>query len=392
MLWGLEAMAVRVEGKANPKQIVMDRKNLDAIRAGMDGLVEEHIAAAGSADDMVMGLQLTHSGRFSRPHVFEKLEPSLAYRHPVLDRKQKLSADHPILSDDEVKSLIEAYIDAARMAETLGADFVDVKQCHGYLGHEFLSAFSRPGPYGGPELENRSRFAREIIQGIRQAVPKMAIGVRLSIFDFPPFCPGPDGTGVPEEFTPPYQSAFGVDASNALKPDLTEPIAYVGLMKSWGVTALNLSAGSPYYNPHIQRPAFFPPSDGYQPPEDPLVGVARQIAAVRAVKAAHPDMITVGSGFTYLQEYIPHVGQALVREGYVDVIGLGRMVLSYPELPLDVLNSGKLETKRICRTFSDCTTAPRSGIKSGCFPLDEYYRKSPEGEKVRELKKALKAG
>ena len=96
----------------------------------------------------------------------------------------------------------------------------------------------------------------------------------------------------------------------------------------------NLSCGSPYYNPHIQRPALFPPSDGYQPPEDPLFGVARQIEAAARVKECFPQQLFVGSGYSYLQEFLPHVGQALVREGMVDFVGLGRMVISYPELPL----------------------------------------------------------
>jgi hypothetical protein len=152
----------------------------------------------------------------------------------------------------------------------------------------------------------------------------------------------------------------------------------------------NLSCGSPYYNPHIQRPAIFPPSDGYQPPEDPLVGVWRQIDAVRRVKHSLPNLVLVGTGYTYLQDYLPHVAQAVVREGWVDSVGLGRMVLSYPELPADVL-AGKWERKKVCRTFSDCTTAPRHGLVSGCYPLDDYYKELPERAELVAVKDALRA-
>ena len=145
-----------------------------------------------------------------------------------------------------------------------------------------------------------------------------------------------------------------------------------------------------YYNPHYQRPAMFPPSDGYQPPEDPLVGVARQIDATRILKASCPDSIIVGTGYTYLQEYLPHVAQAAVRNGWADFVGVGRMVLSYWDLPIDTLSGGEYQTKRICRTFSDCTTAPRNGMISGCFPLDAHYKDAAEHEELKEKKQELR--
>jgi hypothetical protein len=154
------------------------------------------------------------------------------------------------------------------------------------------------------------------------------------------------------------------------------------------VAVVNASCGSPYYNPHIQRPALYPPSDGYQPPEDPIVGVARQAGVVHALRKAVPGIPLVGSGLTYLQEFLPQVGQALVREGWTDFVGLGRMMLSYPGIVADSLKSGAIETKKICRTFSDCTTAPRNGLKSGCFPLDDYYKVMPEFAKLKEIKAA----
>jgi NADPH2 dehydrogenase len=145
--------------------------------------------------------------------------------------------------------------------------------------------------------------------------------------------------------------------------------------------------GSPYYNPHIQRPALFPPSDGYDPPEDPLVGVVRQITLTAQLKRRFPDLIFVGSGYTYLQEYLPHVAQAAVRQGWTDFVGLGRMVLAYHDFPADVLEGKPLDRTRICRTFSDCTTAPRQGLVSGCYPLDPMYRQLPEAEQLKQRKK-----
>ena len=145
--------------------------------------------------------------------------------------------------------------------------------------------------------------------------------------------------------------------------------------------------GSPYYNFHIQRPAIFPPSDGYLLPEDPLVGVARQIKITAELKSAFPELTIVGSGYSYLQDWLPNVAQAAVREGMTDFVGLGRMALSYPELPADLLSGKTLQRKRICRTFSDCTTAPRNGMVSGCYPLDDFYKSSDEFAKLAAIKK-----
>jgi hypothetical protein len=152
-----------------------------------------------------------------------------------------------------------------------------------------------------------------------------------------------------------------------------------------------VTAGSPYYNPHLQRPALFPPVDGYPPPEDPLRGVARQIEATARLKAEFPRLVFVGSAYSYLQEWLPHVGQRVLRDAKADFIGVGRMVLSYPDLPADVLEGRPLRRASLCRTFSDCTTAPRSGLVSGCYPLDHYYGERPEAEALGRVKNALRA-
>jgi 2,4-dienoyl-CoA reductase-like NADH-dependent reductase (Old Yellow Enzyme family) len=264
---------------------------------------------------------------------------------------------------------------------------VDIKHCHGYLGHELLSGFDRPGRFGG-SLESRTRFLREITAGIRANAPGLEIGVRVSLFDFVPYRPGPDGVGVPAADGK-YRYAFGGDGTGQ-GYNLSEPSRFMELMKELGIQLVCTTVGSPYYNPHIQRPAAFPPSDGYQPPEDPLVGVARQIHATAEIKRRHPELIVVGSAYSYLQEWLPHVGQAVIRERLADSIGLGRMVLSYPELPADVLAGKPLARKLICRTFSECTTAPRNGMVSGCYPLDPFYKARPEREKIQQLKAEAK--
>jgi 2,4-dienoyl-CoA reductase-like NADH-dependent reductase (Old Yellow Enzyme family) len=338
------------------------------------------------------------------------------YRHPLLDRKFHVAED-AVLSDDDVARIIEDFGPAAKIAQRAGFEFVDLKHCHGYLGHEFLTAVDRPGKYGG-SFENRTRFLREVVQVVRAAAPGMGIGVRLSAFDWIAFKPGADRIGEPEPWSGEdridrmnrineekemngmnetihhsdhfsdhsvhsvkkdsknYPYAFGGDGSG-VGIDLTEPKLFLDVLAELGIKLVCITAGSPYYNPHIQRPALFPPSDGYQPPEDPLVGVARQISVAAQLKQHRPDLVMVGTGYSYLQEWLPNVAQAAVREGAIDSVGMGRMVLAYPEMVADTLAGAPLQRKRICRTFSDCTTGPRNGLVSGCYPLDEFYKSHP---------------
>jgi 2,4-dienoyl-CoA reductase-like NADH-dependent reductase (Old Yellow Enzyme family) len=345
----------------------------------------------------VVGFQLTHSGRFCRPHD-KRWESRIAFRHPILDRKFNVTSDDQIFTDAQIEELIRDYVRAARLAQEIGADFVDIKHCHGYLLHEFLGAHTRPGKYGG-SFENRTRILREIVDGIRADGNPVDIGVRLSCFDKVPHRPDPAlsqpgklGPGIPEDFSAclPYRYGFGVDQNDPTQIDLAETHAFVALCGELGVKVLNTSAGSPYYTPHLQRPAAFPPSDGYQPAYDPLIDVERQMQVVRQIKARAPkDLYIIGSGYTYLQEFLPNVAQAIVRGGWADAVGLGRAVLSYPAMLADAIQGRPVEKKFICRTFSECTTAPRNGMISGCYPLDKYYTQKPEFQKLKDLKKTI---
>jgi 2,4-dienoyl-CoA reductase-like NADH-dependent reductase (Old Yellow Enzyme family) len=391
LIWGGEAAAVQPDGRANPNQTLATAENRAGLAALLNELLAAHRESFGQTDDLLVGLQLTHSGRFCRPHD-KRLEPRIAYHHPLLDRKFHIDPRDAsvVWTDAELERLIDAFVVAAGVARDAGFRFVDIKACHGYLLHEFLSARSRPGPFGG-DLLGRSRLLRTIIERVRAEYADLMVVVRLSAFDTLPYATSRE-TGRPMDYDGllPYEHGFGVDPNHPLEIDLTEPMELVSVLARLGVAAVNVSCGSPYYNPHIQRPAIFPPSDGYQPPEDPLVGVWRQIDATRQLKAAFPNLPMVGTGYSYLQDYLPQVAQAVVRQGWVDSIGLGRMVLSYPEMPADVLARGELARKRVCRTFSDCTTGPRNGLVSGCYPLDPYYKSLPEAAVIKEIKQQLK--
>jgi len=219
--------------------------------------------------------------------------------------------------------------------------------------------------------------------------------VRLSAFDMVPFRPDPLksvngklGPGIPEPHDKliPYVWGFGVDPARPTEVDLTETMQFLALLEELDIRLVNITGGSPYYTPHIQRPALYPPSDGYQPPEDPLAGVALHMNVTRQLKQRFPNLIIMGTAYSYLQDFLPHVAQAAVREGWVDAVGLGRMILTYPEILWDSSQGKEIQHKRVCRTFSDCTTAPRNGLPSGCYPLDSYYKNSDMAEMLKIAK------
>ena len=382
LVWGGEAVAVVPEGRANPNQLCIGPTSTDDLAGLRQVLVDAHTERFGTADDLLVGLQLTHSGRWARPDGGHA--PRTAYAHPVLDGRVGAGAAD-VLDDGELEALSDRFVEAAVVAHAAGFAFVDVKACHGYLLHELLSGVDRPGPFGG-DLEGRSRFLCRTISGIRDRVPGLAVGVRLSAFDLAPHVPGPNGTGVAEAGV---HHAFGGDGTEPEGHDEVDRL--LAVLADLGVGTVCVTAGSPYYCPHAQRPAFFPPSDGYLPPRDPLVDVARLVGVAAELKARHPDLAVVGSGYSYLQEWLPNVAQAVVGGGGADSVGIGRMVLSYPDLPADVLAGRPLDRRRLCRTFSDCTTAPRHGLVSGCFPLDDHYKAMPERLELTRVKREAEA-
>ncbi len=248
LIWGGEAVAVHPDGRANPNQLLINETNLIELAALRESLVASH-AKRWCTDDLLIGLQLTHSGRFCRPANTGILESKILYYHPILNSKFGITDDYPVLSDDEISYIIEAYVEAAVLAQKAGFHFVDIKHCHGYLGHEFLSAVDRSGKYGG-SFENRTRFLREIVDGIRTEAPGQEIGVRLSAFDFIPFQSSDNGTGEAVNWYGNYPYTFGGDGSGT-GIQLEEPKKFLRMLETLNIYMVNISAGSAYYVPHI---------------------------------------------------------------------------------------------------------------------------------------------
>ncbi len=390
LVFGGEAFAVRQDGKANPRQLCLHADSERDLAALLQEVRRGRTEMGLAPDGALIGLQLTHSGRFARPH--GPLAPKLVQRHPLLEAKYGTPA-LPLLTDGELEAIAAAYVPAAQAAQRAGFAFVDIKCCHGYLLHEALAGKTRPGSYGG-SLANRMRLFERIVRAVQAACPGLGLAVRLSAADTEPYEKDPQtGVGRPmmQAGCDPEQHHWNRLADpRSLEPRLDETIAFLRRAGELGVALVNVTLGSPYWNPHLQRPAAYPPSDGYLPPGDPLAMVALHLRVTRRIKQELPGLLLSGTGYTYLQEWLPHAAQHAVGRGHVDMVGLGRMLLSYPQLPLDVLAGRPLQHKQLCRTFSDCTTAPRNGMVSGCFPLDPYYKAMPEAQRLKELKKGAK--
>jgi 2,4-dienoyl-CoA reductase-like NADH-dependent reductase (Old Yellow Enzyme family) len=377
LIWG-EACAVLPEGRANPRQLVIDRERCGALARIVRLARDAHIQANGRDDDLLVGLQLTHSGRYS----FQR--PILAQHDPLLDPRtvvEKSSGatagpDYPLVSDAELDRLQDRYVEAAVLARQAGFDFVDLKQCHRYLLNELLSAKTRAGKYGG-SFDNRVRFIREVVGRIAEACPGFLIATRLNVFDGVPYLKSPDGRGAPCPFQTPVRTAWGTDEDNPFVPDLTEPLVLVGLLAAWGVGLVNVSLGNPYASPHLIRPFEYPPPDGYETPEHPLSGVCRHFRLTAAVQSADPALPVVGSGYSWLQAFAFEAGAANVAAGRAGFVGIGRGALPQPDFARRLAEGQHLDPKRLCRTFSYCTALMRSKhnelgqFPTGCPPFDK---------------------
>lgn len=360
LLW-MEANAVVPEGKANPLQMMLTAHNADSFSY----LLDDIRAVAPNNKSPLCILQLTHSGRYSRPHG-HRGEPIIPQYDPLLDAKSSVTKDTPILSDDYLNSLTEKYVQSALLAKRVGFDGVDIKACHRYLISELLASHTREGKYGG-SFENRSRFLLQTIRAVKEAVGNdFIVASRFNAFD-----------------AHPYPYGFGCDTKDMWKFDKTEPLALVKLMVTAGVQLLSNSAGNPYYiYPQVTRP-FDLSSQGIPiPDEHPLKSTERLFDFTKKIQEAAGSVPVVGNGYTWLRQFFPYAGSANIINKSSTFVGLGRSSFAYPDAPLDIITKGELDPKKCCVTCSKCTQIMRDHGTTGCVvkdgdiyvPLFKQYR------------------
>lgn len=348
LIW-FEATAVMEEGRANPRQLYIHEGNLDDFKRQVEAIKETGLKENGYAPVVVM--QATHSGRYSKPE--GKPAPLIAYNNPIFEKDNPISSDR-IVSDDYLDTVRDKLVEGAVLAEKAGFDGVDIKCCHRYLNSELLSAYERPGKYGG-SLENRTRLLREGIAGAMESCGKdFIVSSRMNVYD-----------GFPR----PY--GFGVGESG-IEFDPTEPVWLLKQLKGQGVELLNITMGNPYFNPHVNRPFVM---GGYEAQEHPLEGVARMLKGIATLKKEVPELKLICSAVSYLGVAAPHVVAAFVQNSGFDMGGFGRTIFAYPDFAKDILMTGAMEKNKICICCSKCTEIMRqSGGTPGCVIRDrEIY-------------------
>ncbi len=360
LIW-FEACAVVLEGRANPRQLWLHDGNKGSFARLLQECLDAAQESMGPAHRPYTVLQLTHSGRYSKPG--DTFDPVIAYHDPYLDPTRNVPPDQSPISDDELKSLEDAFVQAARLAFEVGFDAVDVKACHRYLNNELLAAHTRAGEFGG-SYENRTRFMKEVMLRIRSELGEDKIVTsRLNIFDGHPY---------------PY--GWGMDPSNPDAPNLDEPRRLIHEFHDMGLELLNITMGNPYYTPHINRPYDKAVDGGYYPQEHPLIGVERLVKLARQAREGLPNLAVTGSGYSWLRHLWPHVAAAEIRRGGVQLVGMGRQAFAYPGFAKEIIETGRLDRRHTCISCSRCSQIMRTGGMTGCAAFDrEVYAEMAHG-------------
>lgn len=347
LIW-FEATACLPEGRANPRQLYLTEQNLDAFKRLVDEIREIGLRENGYAPLIL--LQDTHSGRYSKPE--GKPAPIIAYNNPLFEGDNPIDPAH-IITDDGLDRVGEALVHTARLAERAGFDGVDIKCCHRYLGSELLSAYHRPGRYGG-SLENRTRLLREAVAGARAACgTDFLVSTRLNVYD---------------GFA--YPLGFGVKTDGSTDFDPAEPTWLLARLADLGVELCNITMGNPYFNPHVNRPFA---QGGYAPPEHPLCGVSRMLHGIAALGHAEPRLKLISSGLSYLGAAAPGVASAFIADGGFAFAGFGRTIFAYPDFARDILAGEGMRREKLCLCCSKCTELMRGGSTPGCVIRDKLY-------------------
>lgn len=351
IIW-FEATAVVPEGRSDPRQLYLSRSNLDEFKRLAGQTREAARGTTGSGHEALLILQLTHSGRYCRADGTTR--PVIAQHNELLDSQQGLPKDYPIVGDEELDRLQDIYLASAVLASEAGFDGVDIKACHGYLVSELLAAHARiDSRYGGP-FENRARFLLEVVDRVHREVPELLVTSRINAYD-----------GLPH----PY--GFGANESPAGGEDVSEAATLLGRLQAAGCPLANVSLGNPYYNPHLGRPFNKPVVGGDTPDEHPLVGVARLLGIVGQLQQAVVELPLVGTGYSWLREFFPHIGAGVVKGGRATFVGVGRLAFAYPDFARDLAQYGKLDPDKSCIACSGCTQIMRDGGCAGCIVRDK---------------------
>jgi 2,4-dienoyl-CoA reductase-like NADH-dependent reductase (Old Yellow Enzyme family) len=291
--------------------------------------------------------QLTHSGELSNPEFSKKLsvKPLPGYTAEVF-------------TEDEFEKIMADFVLAAKMTYDVGADGIDMKFCHGYLGSQILRPYNdRKWKYGGP-WENRRQFAFDLYERIRKAVPdkNFLIGSKISIWE-----------GFP--------GGFGTAGPDTPVIDLSEPIDLVKGLEERGAQFIIQSAGSPSITISLTQ----------ADKDHPYFAYLHQFFAKVLKENVKGDTVVIGSNYSVfgkgksrLQAVAPEdsallaYGAKNIEKGYVDMIALGRQSFADPFLPKKV-REGREDEIDFCTACDNCLELLIQQSPIGCCTYNKTY-------------------
>lgn len=371
LIW-YESIAISDDGRCNPLQMVMNRQTMPEIKKVLDRANDAAMEEFGRKPYNVV--QLTHSGRRSVDKNFRPT-PLAAAPNPYMDEHNAVDGSKGaivIATDERIQQIVHDFIEASVLSYEAGFDAVDIKICHEYILRELLSAFTRPGKYGG-SFENRTRALFEIIHGIRQRLGrKLDICVRMNAYDCIPY---PYGWGM-------------VQKEGVMEPDLTEPIRLCQMLVEEGVQLINLSTMMPRYEPYGRGMMVEHDEEGEI---HPFHGVDCLLRATRDIKKAVPGGIFMCTGLSWLDVYGANVAAGGKEQGWFDIGGFGRQAFAYPDFAREILDNGKMDPKKVCLTCDHCYDFIQNYRNSGCAARDPYYVERYRKELLPLLKKKAAA-
>lgn len=337
----LEAISITRESRARDNQLMIREANKQPLHQFVKRVKEANPKS-------LFVFQLTHSGELSNPDFSRRVcvKPLHGYGGDVL-------------TEDEVSKIMDDFVLAAQIAHDAGADGIDMKLCHGYLGSQFIRPYNdRKWKYGG-SWENRSRFAFELYERISKAVndKNFLIGSKISIWE-----------GFP--------GGFGTDGPDSPIIDLTEPIALIKGLEERGAQFFVQSAGSPSITTSLTQ------ADKYSP----FFAYLHQYFAKEMKKAVKPETVIIGSNFspfgngknnnlygtTPEQSSLLHYGAQCINQGVVDMVALGRQSFADPFLPKK-LREGKENEIKWCTLCDNCLELLIRQTPVGCCTFNKYY-------------------
>jgi len=235
--------------------------------------------------------QLSHSGRLSGPF-------STAVKAYEDD-----AADVPVLSEAALDEAVELCITAASLAREAGADGVDIKACHGYLGGELLRPLNRRDDRYGGAPENRARYAATVIREIKRRYPDFLAGSRVSLFEG---IRGGCGTAGPREVI----------------EDLSDILQVISVIVDAGADFINVSAGIPALTPGLTRPTVAGDTNLYH-----------HFRYAKAVRDRFGRTAVIGSAYSAAKDAAASYAAENIEKGYADFAGFGRQNLADPLFP-----------------------------------------------------------